>query len=427
MKLQEIKDVISSQREEMEEKFESGTIIQREPDMARLRNLLSMPNIFVILGVRRCGKSIFSWQFFEKGFAYINFDDERLFHIDKEDLNRVLQAFYELYGKMEYIILDELQNVTGWELFANRLRRTKKVIITGSNSRLLAGELATHLTGRYIDFELFPFSFREFLAYKGIIIKEKEFYSTTTIAEIKRVLEEYLKIGGFPEVNIFGRDILVRIYSDILEKDVLRRLRVKKKQTYREFGMYMVSNIACEISMRKISRIFEIKDVHTVKNWLSGLENSYLFFVIQRYSPKLKQQMIAPKKIYCVDHGLANTMGFKLSKNTGRLMENLVAVELHRRKIYWNQNMEVYYWKDHQQREVDFVIKEGEEIKELLQICYDIEDYNVKTREIKALLKGSNDLKCKNLKIITWDHEDTETIDGRKIVYIPLWKWLLRK
>jgi len=429
MNVEILKKVIISQKEEIKEKFKKSKIIEREPEKNRLKKFLSHPNILAILGVRRCGKSVFSWQIFsslpEKDFAYINFDDERLADIKKEDLDKILQAFYELYGKIEKIILDEPQNVEKWELFVNRLRRTKSLIITGSNSKLLSGELATHLTGRYIDFNLFPFSFREFLNYKGFEIKKDTFYSVSEIAQIKRFLEEYIKIGGFPEVYILGREILPRIYADIIEKDILKRYKIKRKETFKRFARYLISNISSEFTIRKLSHIFEIKDVHTLKNWLQVLENSYLVFVLERYSPKLKQQVIAPKKIYCIDTAMADIISFKISENIGKLMENLVVVELLRRKSYGQKDWEIYYYKDHQQREIDFLIKEGPEIKNLIQVSFINTIEEMGKKEIDFFKKASSLLKCKNLSIITWDCEKELNINELKIKFIPLWKWLV--
>jgi len=428
MNLQEIKRVIVSQREEMEEKFRGGVIVKREPEISRLKSFLAFPNILVVLGIRRCGKSIFSWQIFKNSlFGYINFDDERLYGIKAGDLDLVLQAFYELYGNIDCVVLDEPQNVMGWELFVNRLRRTKKVVVTGSNSKLLSGELATHLTGRYVSFTLMPFSFREYLGYKRLIVSKEDFYSTQKVAELKRSLVEYMKVGGLPEAYLFGREILVRIYGDIVEKDILRRAKIKRKVTFRELTKYLISNVALEFTIRKLSNLLEVKDVHTVRNWLSALENSYLFFILERYSPKLKQQVIAPKKIYCVDNGLVNTMSFKLDENYSSLMENLVAVELLRRKNYWQNELEVFYWKDHQQNEVDFVLKEGATLKQLIQVTYASSKNEIKNSEIRSLKKASDELKCKNLLIITWDYENELNLSNKTIKCTPLWKWLLQE
>jgi len=424
--LQEVKRVIVSQREEMDEKFRRVRIIEREPNVNSLRGFLAYPNILVILGIRRCGKSVFTWQIFRsEAFGYINFDDERLYDIGAKDLDLVLQAFYELYGDIDYIILDEPQNVEGWELFANRLRRTKKVIITGSNSRLLSGELASRLTGRYVDFMLMPFSFREYLNYIGVSLSGDDFYSTRKVAEVKRYFEEYLKIGGMPEAYLFGREILVRIYGDIIAKDVLGRLRIRMRETFKEFVKYLMSNVASEFTMRKLSYIFEIKDVHTVRNWIDALGNSYLFFVLERYSPKLKEQIIAPKKIYCMDNGLVNAISFRTTERYGKLMENLVAVELLRRKKYWLHSLETYYWRDYQHNEVYFVLKEDTQTRRLIQVTYASSKNDIDEREIKGLMKASDELMCKDLLIITWDYDDVLNIGDKMIKCVPLWKWLL--
>ncbi|MDT7907472.1 MAG: ATP-binding protein [Candidatus Calescibacterium sp.] len=369
-----------------------------------------------------------------KNLPYINFDDERLFDFTSKDFDLLLQAFYELYGDFDYVVLDEPHNIQGWELFVNRLRRTKKVIITGSNSNLLSGELATHLTGRYIDFTLFPFSFREFLKFYDFSLSPEDAYSTKKEAQVKKFLDDYLSAGGFPERLIFGREILVRIYSDIIEKDILTRYKIKKKKTFKELTRYLISNFSSEISFNKLKNIFGIKDVHTLKNWISFLESAYLIFILERFSFKLKEQFIAPKKVYCIDTGLAGVIGYKLMEDKGKLMENLVAVELLRRKSYWNNSWEIYYWKDHQQNEVDFVIKEGKDVVQLIQVCYDIEMYKTKEREIKSLLKASKELRCDNLTIINWDYYGEEEVQnqlekGKKskkfIKFIPLWRWLI--
>jgi predicted AAA+ superfamily ATPase len=370
-----------------------------------------------------------------KNLPYINFDDERLFDFTSKDFDLLIQAFYELYGDFDYVVLDEPHNIQGWELFVSRLRRTKKVIITGSNSKLLSGELATHLTGRYIDFTLFPFSFREFLRFYDFSLSPEDVYSTKKEAQVKKFLDDYLSAGGFPERLIFGREILVRIYSDIIEKDILTRYKIKKKKTFKELTRYLISNFSSEISLNKLKNIFGIKDVHTLKNWISFLENAYLIFILERFSFKLKEQFIAPKKVYCIDTGLVGVIGYKLMEDKGKLMENLVAVELLRRKSYWYNSWEIYYWKDHQQNEVDFVIKEGKDVVQLIQVCYDVEMHKAKEREIKSLLKASKDLRCNNLTIINWDYYGEEEVQnqferGKKskkfiIKFIPLWRWLI--
>lgn len=415
------KPIIKEQKEELLKIEKEEKIVKREL-LENAKSFLQYPNILAIIGVRRCGKSIFSYLIAkESNFGYINFDDERLIGINAEELDKILQSFYELYGDIEYIVLDEIQNINGWELFVNRMRRTKKVIITGSNSKLLYGELATHLTGRYIDILLFPFSFREFLELKGI--KKSESYTTKEKAEILSCLNEYLKIGGFPEVNKFGKAILSRIYDDIVIKDILLRYKIKKNEDIRKLAKYLITNFSEEFSYSKLSKILGVKHVSTISNWVSYLESSFLILKLEKFGFKLKNQFLSSKKIYCIDNGIVNSIGFSFSENFGRIMENVVAVELQRKK---SANLiEVYYWKNPQQNEVDFVIKEKNNVIELIQVSYANSKEEIKEREIKSLIKASLELKCENLIIITWDYENEEIVKNKKIKFVPLWKWLL--
>lgn len=421
MEIEMLKSVITDQKKELEELLKHN-IIKREA-LDYVKPFLKHPNILVILGVRRSGKSIFSGllaQELAEEFAYINLDDDRLIGLKTEDLNIILQAFYELYGNIELIILDEIQNIKGWELFANRLRRTKKVIITGSNSNLLSGELATHLTGRYIDFTLYPFSFKE------IVDFSPDIHLTQDIARTRNRLNQYMRESGFPEFMKFGSSIIERTYKDIVTKDCLNRYGIRNKKTFRELANYLVSNFSEEYTYSKLSHIFNIKDVHTTKNYVEYLKEAFLLVSLDRFSYKLKQQVIAPKKIYVIDHGICNFMSFKFSENFGRIMENVVCINLLRRKAI-NNKIELYYWKDHQQSEVDFVIKEEEKVEELLQVCYDVSNTTTKERELRGLIKASKELRCDLLTVLTWEYESREKVDGKNIAFVPLWKWLLNE
>ncbi|MCX8182999.1 MAG: ATP-binding protein [Crenarchaeota archaeon] len=427
MKVDYLKKVVASQREEMESLFAAEKIIERDVDAEKLRSFLSQPNILTVLGVRRCGKSLLSWMLLRGlKFGYVNFFDERLAGFEAKNLGNLLEAFYQLYGTdLEYMVLDEIQHVNGWERFVSRMRTSKKIIVTGSSSQLLSSELATLLTGRHVDFVLYPFNFREFLRIRGVELGENWQYSTIVISKLKSMLEEYLKTGGFPEASKFGRRILVSIYSDVLEKDVASRHRVKKTVALKEFVRYMVSNVSSEFSFSRLRRILNIKDVHTVKNYAEWVSEAYLLFFLERFSPKLKLQFISPKKAYCVDNGIVTSIGFRVSENLGGLMENLVAVELLRRRSYSFSDFEVFYWRDYQHNEVDFIVKNGLNIKQLIQVTYATGRDEVNPREVKALLKASGELRCKDLLVVTWDYEDEAVSNGRKIRYIPLWKWLL--
>jgi len=427
MNTEEIKNVIVDQREEIEEIIRREKIIEREIPKEELLKFLAHPNILVISGVRRSGKSITSFMLLkDKSYGYINFDDERLAGFEGKDLNQIIESFYELYGtKLDYLIFDEIQNVENWQLFANRLRRTKKIILTGSNANLLSGELSTHLTGRYIDFTIYPFSFREFLKFKEVFLNIENLHSTKSIVQVKKLLNDYLSLGGFPEVYKFGRAIVSRVYSDIINKDVLFRHKIKHKTAFKKLAKILVSNFGNEIVFNKLKKRVPVKDVHTIRNYIDYLENTYLIFLVEKFSFKLKQQMIAPKKVYCIDNGIVKSMAFQFSENIGRFMENMVAVELCRRKIYSGEELEVYYWKNYSGKEVDFVVKGEQKVRSLVQVCYNIDDLNVKERELNSLIEASKNLRCDDLLLITWDEEGEEKCKDKRIKILPLWKWLL--
>ncbi|MBI4453864.1 ATP-binding protein [Candidatus Woesearchaeota archaeon] len=414
----DFKKIIQEQREELEKIEKEENLVQRE-GYEIARKALSYPNILAVLGTRRSGKSIFSYLLAKNyNFAYLNFDDERLTDLQKEDFDKILSAFYEMYGDIDYIILDEIQNTDNWELFVNRLRRTKKVIITGSNSKLLSGELSSHLTGRYLDFLLFPFSFREFLIKKSFVYRK--IFTTRDTAEILKLFGEFLQLGGFPEVYKFGRIMASRIYEDILVKDIFLRHKIKKTEEFRRLAKYLVTNSSKESTYGRLAKILELRQISTLSQWISYLENAFLIFRFERFSFKLKEQFKSPKKFYCLDTGLINSIGFAFSENQGRILESLAAVELLRKKST-NPMLEVYYWKDHQQNEVDFVVKEGKKITQLIQVCAISSKEELPEREISSLIKASRELKCKNLLVLTYNYE----AENKWIRFIPLWKWLL--
>ncbi len=415
MQIETLKRVVTDQRKELDRMLDNHIINRDKLDY--VIPFLKYPNIVVVQGIRRAGKSVFTGLLARKlkqEFAYINLDDDRLIGLKTEDLDKLLQTFYELYGDVELIILDEIQNIEGWELFANRLRRTKKVIITGSNSNLLSGELATHLTGRYIDFTLYPFSFREFLDFTPNV------NLTQDISKSKSKLSNYIQGSGFPEFKKFGSSIIERIYNDIINKDCLNRYNIKNVRTFKELANYLISNFSNEMTYSKLSKIFNIKDVHTTKNYVEYLKEAFIVVSLDRFSYKLKQHFIAPKKVYVIDHGICNFLAMRNSKDIGKVMENIVCVELLRKKTI-DHNIELFYWKDHQQNEIDFVVKKGNKINELIQVCYDLSEIKTKNREVDSILKASKELRCKNLTIITWDYEAEE----KNIKFITLWRWLL--
>ncbi len=409
------------QREEISRIFQEK-IIKREIE-ENANKLLASDLIKVIMGVRRCGKSVLAHQLLKgKKYGYVNFDDERLIGTKPQDLNDFLEILKEIEPEAEYLLFDEIQNVDGWELFVNRLRRRGyNIVISGSNAKLLSKELATHLTGRHFKIELFPFSFKEFLTYKGLSVKETDFYITEKRAQCKRLLEEYLEFGGFPEVLKleYKSQYLRELYDKIVMRDIILRYNIRYARDLKKIALYAISNFASRISYHKIKNIFEIKSVHTVKNYLDYLQEAYLLFQIVPFSFKLKRQFKQLKKIYAIDTGLINALVPKITQNYGKLIENLVFLELKRR------GKEIYFYSQ-PNYEVNFLIKEGLEIRQLIQVCYSLKDEKTEKREFKALLKASEELKCNHLLIITWDEEGEQKVNAKKIKIYPLWKWLLQ-
>ena len=418
-----IVQLLRDQKQELIDEIKNKKLVNREAENY-FKNILDSKLIKIISGVRRCGKSVFSYILLkDKNFAYMNFDDERLIY---SDTNQILSSFYEIYGKdFKFIFLDEIQNLENWELFVNRLKRIGfNLFITGSNAKLLSKELATHLTGRHLTIEIFPFSFREYL--KAINFKE-DIQTTKGISILKHELKNYLNLGGFPEIIVEKENpkIYIReLYSKIIEKDIINRYDISYKKTFKEIAMNLISNPARGVSYNKLKKQFNLGSEHTVKNYLSYLEEAYLIFLISKFSYKPVEVEKSAKKVYVMDTGIINYSSFKFMKDYGHIYENLVAIELLRKKSF-NPNLEIYYWKNIQHEEVDFVIKEGLKVKELIQVCYDINDIETKKREIKALIKASKELRCGNLIIVTDDYEKEEKINSKKIKYVPLWKWLL--
>ncbi len=414
-----IRDILLLQKRELEKKLKER-YIERE---ALLKNMES-DIIKVIIGPRRAGKSFFAVHTLNKlgNFGYVNFDDEQLVEIKEYD--EIINVVNSLYNNPEYILFDEIQNLDRWELFVNRLQRQgHKIIITGSNSNLLSKELATHLTGRHSLTNVFQFSFKEFL-----MLENREL----TQNEIKEKLFQYITYGGYPEPlvkKLEQKEYLSTLLNSIVYKDIVARFKIRSVKGMEDLINYLLSNVSKEFSYNTLAKVTKCKSVHTVDKYLKYIEEAFLFFQIKRFSFKVKEQATFNKKIYCMDNGFIHAKSFKLSSDTGRLYENIVAIEL--KKLETNNVLEVYYWKNQQQEEVDFVIKQGTKIKQLIQVCYDIDDAKTKEREIRVLIKASEELKCKQLLVITSDYEGEEKVTWfgkeRKIKFTSLYKWLLNK
>jgi hypothetical protein len=377
--------------------------------------------IRIVIGPRRAGKSFFVTRYLmEQGpFGYVNFDDEELNGTEK--IPDILTGIAEIYNGSKTLLLDEIQNIPGWELLANRLARQGYTLyITGSNAHLLSKELATHLTGRHTVTTIFPFSFAEYLQTKP---------GEYTESECRAYLAEYSVTGGFPEhlmTAIDRKEYLLRLFDGIVYKDIIRRYRVRSPQGLGDLAQYLCSTIAGEYSVHGLSRVTGCKSDQTIRKYLEYLEEAFLFFSVPRFSYKVKEQVTANRKIYCIDNGFVMAKGFRSSRNEGSLYENLVAIALHQRELAGNLNL--YYWKNQNNHEVDFVLHQETKVIELIQVCIDLTAEKTQQREVNALLIAGRDLACENRIILTLGEERTTTeewfgIRG-EIQYIPLWKWL---
>lgn len=414
--LQEIKEIITLQKREIDSKLKEK-YIERNQELKLGNDLIK-----VIVGPRRAGKSFFAIHFLNKQgkFGYVNFDDEKLTEVDNYD--EIIVAMNSIYDNPKFVLFDEIQNLPKWELFANRLQRQGyKLIITGSNSNLLSRELATHLTGRHLLTNIFPFSFKEYLKFEN-----KELTNTET----KEKLSKYLFNGGYPEIlskKVELKEYLSLLFNSILYKDIIKRYNIRNPKQIEDLATYLISNIANEYSYNSLAKIGKIKSSHTIEKYLSYLEESFILFSLSRFSYKVKEQLSSNKKIYCIDNGFIQAKSFKASPDLGKLYENLVASKLKKQEV--DEKLKFYYWKNQQQEEVDFVIKEGLKVKQLIQVCFDVNSLETKNRETRALIKAGKELKCNNLLIITEDTEKEEKEEwfGDKAIikFIPLWKWLL--
>ncbi|MBI5678188.1 MAG: ATP-binding protein, partial [Planctomycetes bacterium] len=398
-----MKDIVLGHKAERDE-FLRAQYVQRE-GLQNARKNMKNNLIKVIVGPRRAGKSVFAIQMLEGlDFAYLNFDDERL--LDISDYDDLLKAIRQVYGETKCILFDEIQNLQIWELFLNRLhRKGLNIVITGSNSRLLSRELATHLTGRYIQFQIFPFSFSEFLRARNFVIDE-----TLDMKErqgmLLNLLNEYLDKGGYPEVlikNIDPKSYITTLVESILFKDIVKRYNVRYAKKLHDLGLYLITNHSNEFSYTRLKKALEFKSVHTVENYTDYLNEAFLIFNTERFSHKVKEQMKSPRKVYAYDTGVINAVKFKTAPDTGRLIENMVAIELLRR------GKEFYYYKTRDGKEVDFTVKEGLKVSQLIQVCHDIDNDKTKKREINALVRAAGETGCDNLMVLTWDYEAKET------------------
>jgi predicted AAA+ superfamily ATPase len=406
-----LEKIIQDQRKTFEEK-DPGTI--RNIDFQKY---LKTGQIIVISGIRRSGKSTLIKQFSRHypNYYYLNFDDERLIDFAVSDFQNLMVTFQKQFSS-KVIFLDEIQNVQKWERFARRIfEEGYKIFITGSNAKLLSSELATHLTGRYYKIELYPFSFEEFLRFNkvdyGQITSKKE-------AGILKNFDSYLEGGGFPEyVKNKKNESLEQIFEDIIYRDLLTRFKIREVKNFKLLINYLFTNFTGETNYNSLKNLLDFKSATTVKNYIEFMQESYMIFELFKYDYSLKKQYVSNKKIYVIDNGIRNAVAFSFTKDSGKLLENMVFLELKRR------GEEVFYYKS--KKECDFLIRKGSRISEAIQVSHSLDNSETEKRETGGLLEATEKFKLKKGVIITESQEEERKIGGKKIKIVPAWKWLL--
>ncbi|MFA6376546.1 MAG: ATP-binding protein [Candidatus Paceibacterota bacterium] len=426
-----LKKVIVEQRGQF---LEVANPIQRDVLLGSdFEKISRLKEAVIITGVRRSGKSYLLKMIWQKisadlkngngDFLYINFEDERLLKFEAVDFENLLEAYYELFpaaGKKLFLFFDEIQIIAGWEKFINRLIREEKskIFITGSNAALLSREIGTALTGRVYPLALFPLSFGELARYRlGHGLSAADLYKPAVIASAKKIFGQYLENGGFPEVVLQNfRPLLQEYLKNIIYRDIVLRYKIKHEASLREIVAFVISNIGMSASLENIARMTKMKNLMTVKNYLSYLENSFLFYRISKYSHSVKKQIYNPDKFYCVDSGFYNEIAFTNSANRGRVLENLVYMELKRR------DKEIFYFQG--KRECDFLIRGKNKITAAIQVTVFLNE-NDKEREIGGLIEAMDRYVINEGLILTENESDSIERDGKIITIKPIWRWCL--
>ena len=424
MRISDIEKVLLEQQDELEA-LEGEVLIHRpEEDLINLNSKLAQ----VVIGVRRSGKSTLCFNALRKAgvhYAYANFDDERLEELETKDLDNVLQTLYKIYGKFDYLFLDEIQNIDGWPLFVNRLLRQRiHIIITGSNAKLLSTELATHLTGRHHKIELFPFSFKDWCS-----IKEVDYTRLTTKNKglLSKAYDEYFRQGGFPEL-ISGeenpKEYISTLIDNIISQDIKKRYKIRNIDALKRLAHHILNETPTLIVKETLQNIIGIKSERTLGNYLMYLNQTYMISTISKYSSRSRERA-RNEKSYAIDVAFMDKRENAFSgENLGWRLETVVYLELLRRKA--GTENDIYYYQG-RSAEADFVVCDGNKTLAVYQVSYDISNEKTRKREIKGCIAGAKATKCDNIFLIT-DHE-SEVIeeDGYTIQVIPIWEWLTRE
>lgn len=411
-----MKTIILNQRKERDELMSRPYLTRRSNQDTGL--LLNSSLIKLITGPRRVGKSTQALLMLrDKNFAYLNFDNYSL--LEAWNANLVMRMLDDVYPGYEYILLDEVQNLDGWDLWVSELYRLgKNLVITGSNARMLSSEMATVLTGKYLQVEMLPFSLEEFFDWNKLdlhMLKPEDITNSFVLTD------DYLRNGGYPEVvasRQLTRSYLDTLFDSIIWKDVAKRHNVRNVTDLNNLAMYLVSNFCNPVSANDLTTELGFSSVNTTKKYMDYLHEPYLFYYLSRYNNKLTLMKKAPRKVYVVDNGFVASKAFSVSDNLGRLLENQVFIELVRRGYDVERTM--FYYRSRNDKEVDFVLRKGAHIERLVQVCYDMRNPKTEKREVDSIVECAGELKCDNLVIVTNNDKRTIEKDGYKIDVVPI-------
>lgn len=384
---------------------------------------LTSQDVLVISGVRRCGKSVLMRQIQSRQKEqdyFMSFDDDRLLHFTVEDFQTLYDVFVEDFGMQHTFYLDEVQLISGWERFVDRLyNHHNKVYVTGSNAYLLSKELGTLLTGRHLTHELFPMSLREFADMRGISWEKKDFYTTEGRARLVNLQSQYLKEGGFPQYLQSGNPQYLReLYNDIITRDIVIRHKLPSDRQIREVSYYLASNFTHKFTYSSVGKAANVRSTETVADYISYMEDAYLVGVLTKYDNKVGEQIKSPKKVYFIDNALVSKIGFGFSDNLGAKLENDVYIELRRR------GKELFYYNE--KGECDFIVRQARSITQAYQVTVTMKDPKTREREVNGLTEAMDAFGLQEGYIITLeDNEDIRVDNDRVIHVIPYYRWVL--
>ena len=414
-----MKTIVLNQRKERDELLSRPYLTRRISQDSD--TLLNSHLIKLITGPRRVGKSTQALLMLrDKNFAYLNFDSQQL--LDAWDASLVMRMLDDVYPGYDYLLLDEVQNLDAWDLWVSELyRQGKNLVITGSNAKMLSSEMATVLTGKYLQVEMLPFSLEELFDWHKLDLHH---LMPEQGAECKVLADDYLRNGGYPEAvasRQLVRSYLDTLFDSIVWKDVAKRHNVRNITDLNNLAVYLVSNFCNPLSANELAEELGLSSVNTTKKYMDYLHEPYLFYYLSRYNNKLKLMKKAPRKVYVVDNGFVAAKAFSVTENLGRLLENQIFIELVRRGYDTEKTM--FYYRSRNDKEVDFVLRQGAHIERLVQVCYDLSSPKTEKREVDAIVECAGELKCDSLTIVTYDDDRTIEKDGYRIDVIPISKF----